>query len=46
MPTLGNGVAIDETIWNSPNYTAVSSVPSVYGQAHKVYWCHYSSLGE
>lgn len=36
MSTLDNGVVIDETTWNSQNFTPAQSVPAVYGQARNI----------
>lgn len=33
MTTLATGTVIDETTWNSQNYTPSTDVPAVYGQA-------------
>ena len=32
MTTLKTGTVIDETTWNSPNYTPAASVPAVFGR--------------
>lgn len=33
MTTLKTGTVIDESTWNSPNYTPAGAVPSIYGRA-------------
>ena len=33
MTTLKTGTVIDETTWNSPNFTPKASVPAVFGRA-------------
>lgn len=32
MPKLIDGTTIDETTWNSPNYTPAAAVPAVFGR--------------
>lgn len=32
MTTLKTGTVVDETTWNSPNYTPAASVPAVFGR--------------
>ena len=36
MTTLDNGVVVDESSWNSQNFTAAAQVPSVYGMPRKI----------
>lgn len=33
---IGPNTVLDETTWNSPNYTPASSVPAVYGQPRRI----------
>lgn len=36
MTTLDNGIVIDESSWNSQNYTPAAQVPAVYGIPRKI----------
>lgn len=36
MTTLDNGVVIDESSWNSQNFTPAAQVPAVYGMPRKI----------
>lgn len=49
MTTLRTGTVIDETSWNSPNYTPRNAVPAVFGRArstNRVTIHHWGSDGQ
>lgn len=49
MTTLRNGTVVDETTWDSPNYTAEASVPAVFGTArttNRITLHHWGSDGQ